>query len=268
MPLMVAVFVLRTDDPISPVPQPGQKATLEARERARREQVERLVADIENSQGNEREAKLEQLLVLAPETQLFPDELPAIREKVMEREREAQAKREAERQAELERKELERKEQERQALEAKLAKFKWQYQVSKDQLTGKPTHLAWVESINQVNFGFPYQGPQRGQLMLRIHPQHGKDLILRVERGQMLVRSYESTKVKAVFDAGNPETYAVVGPADHGTTTMFFRDYDGFTARMREAKKVKISVPFYQQGSVVFEFNVSEFDADKHSAKD
>ena len=152
-------------------------------------------------------------------------------------------------------------------MEAMLAEFKWRYQVTKDELTSKPTYVAYVNSINQINFDFPYHGAQRGTLMLRTHPQHGKDLILRVEKGQMLVRSYEDTTVKVVFDKGSPVSYRVTGPADHSTTSLFFRDYQGFVGRILKAKKVKISVPFYQQGEVVFEFNVSDFDSKKYLDK-
>jgi hypothetical protein len=103
--------------------------------------------------------------------------------------------------------------------------------------------------------------------MLRTHPQYGKDLILKVEKGQMLVQSYQDTNVKVVFDGGSPISYRVVGPEDHSTTSLFFRDYQGFVGKMMKAKTVKIAVPFYQQGNVVFEFNVSDFDSDKYLDK-
>lgn len=153
--------------------------------------------------------------------------------------------------------------QARLEMDKKLAEFKWKYRVTNDELTSKPTHFAVVQSINQVNFDFPYKGLQRGELVLRDHPQHGQDLILQVQKGQMLVRSYEETTVNVVFDEDSPVSYSVIGPSDHGTTSLFFRDYSGFVRRMMKAKKVKISVPFYQQGNVVFEFIVSDFDPRK-----
>jgi|GEM_PF-492338 len=175
--------------------------------------------------------------------------------------REEVQKREAERAAREE--QTQKADQARLAMEAMLAEFKWKYHVTNDELTSKPTYIAVVQSINQVSFDFPYQGIQRGELMLRTHPQHGEDLILRVEKGQMLVRSYEDTTVEVVFDEGSPVSYSVVGPSDHGTASLFIRDYSGFVGRMMKAKNVKISVPFYQQGNVVFEFNVSDFDSDR-----
>jgi hypothetical protein len=151
--------------------------------------------------------------------------------------------------------------------ETKPAELSWSYQVLKDDLTSKPAYAAWVMSINEVNFDFPHQGAQRGQLSLRMHPQYGKGVSLSVRRGQMLVRSYEDTTVKVVFDSGSPATYEVTGPSDHSSNYLFFRDYNGFVERMTKARKVKISVPFYQQGDVVFEFNVSDFDSKKYLRK-
>lgn len=239
----------------------------EAQEKLRQDRITSLVKEIEDLTGEERKLKLNELIDLDPTTTQYSDEVTVIKEERRKRQEEELAKREAERKKRLKMEEEAKKEQARKALEAKLAEFKWKYQVDKDDLTDKPTHIAWVKSINTVNFDFPYQGEQRGELWMRTHPQHGKDLIIRVKKGQMLVRSYEDSKVKVVFDKGSPVTYSVVGPSDHGTTSLFFRDYHGFVARMLKSKKVKISVPFYQQGNVVFEFNVSDFDTKKYLQK-
>lgn len=264
----------RNDPELNALVAKARDLQREAAERAHLKLVARLVAEIHSAQGEEREKKLERLLGLEPNTKEFPEELTAIRERNKKREEEAAAKREAEHRAEVERWDRERAERDRElaerervALEARLAEFKWKYQVTKDELTSKPTYLAVVPSINQINFDFPYQGAQRGTLMLRTHPQHGKDLIVQVEKGQMLVQSYQDTTVKVVFDGGSPISYRVVGPADHGSTSLFFRDYQGFVGKMLKAKTVKISVPFYQQGNVVFEFNVSDFDSDQYLDK-
>lgn len=239
----------------------------EAQEKFRQAKIASIVKEIDGLSGEERKLKLNELIDLDPMTTQYSDEVSAIKDERKKRREEERAKKEAERQEELKRQEAVKKEKARVALEAKLAEFKWKYQVDKDDLTDKPTYVAWLKSINSVNFGFPYQGQQRAELSMRTHPQHGKDLILRVKKGQMLVRSYEDSKVKVVFDSGSPVTYSVVGPSDHGTTSLFFRDYHGFVAKMLKSKKIKVSVPFYQEGNVVFEFNVSDFDTKKYLQK-
>lgn len=53
----------------------------EAEERARQERIARLVTKISTAEGDERIAKLDQLLSLDPNTKEFPEEIAAIREK-------------------------------------------------------------------------------------------------------------------------------------------------------------------------------------------
>ena len=137
----------------------------------------------------------------------------------------------------------------------------WHYSHSDYEMSKGRIHQATTVSSNTVDFGFPYSGSQRGTLFLRTHPKHGKDIILSIERGQFLVRSYEDSTALVRFDDGDPITYKVVGAEDHSTTTLFFRDYQGFVSRMLKSKRVRISVPVYQQGSPVFEFDVSQFDS-------
>lgn len=254
----------RNDPDLNALVDKAMDMKQKASERARREEIANLIEDIKAAQGEERRAKLEKLLLLAPNTNEFAEDIKSIKKEIRQREEMARAEAEKVRLADAERKELEREEQIRLAREAKLAEFKWKYIVENDDLTSKPVYLAVVQSINQVSFDFPYRGPQRGKLILRTHPQHGKELILKVDKGQMLVQSYEDSIVKVVFDEGSPISYRVVGPADHGTTSLFFRDYQGFVARMLKARTLKVSVPFYQEGNVVFEFDVSGFNADKY----
>lgn len=70
-------------------------------------------------------------------------------------------------------------------------------------------------------------------------------------------------------DLGNPDQMAKPPPlpTQKKKAALFLRDYHGFVDRMVKAKKVKISVPFYQQGDVVFEFNVSDFDSNRYLGK-
>jgi hypothetical protein len=128
-------------------------------------------------------------------------------------------------------------------------------------------HQATTKSQNMVNFGFPYAGPQRGTLTFRTHPKYGKDVIFNIERGQLLVRSYEDSEALVRFDDGDPITFSVVGAEDHSTEFAYFRDYHKFAEKMLKAKKVRISIPVYQQGSPIFEFDVSGFDSDEYLEK-
>lgn len=145
--------------------------------------------------------------------------------------------------------------------------LQWVYDARDDKMTGGKTRHAYVLSTNTVGFGSPYSGAQHGRLALRTDPKYGRDVIFSIERGQLLCRSYEGCDVLIRFDDGKPERFAAVGPADNSSETVFIRNYDRFLGKLRRAKVVRISMNVYQEGSPVFEFDVSGFDHAKYIGK-
>jgi hypothetical protein len=143
----------------------------------------------------------------------------------------------------------------------------WSYDVSEEKMTGGKRRIASVESTNMVDFGFPYNGPQNGHLTLRTDPRHGKDVLFRIEKGQILCPSYDGCAVQVRFDDEKPSNFAASGAADHSSEVIFLNDYNRFLAKLRKAKRVRLAVNIYQQGTPVFEFDVSGFDFDKYQAK-
>lgn len=127
-------------------------------------------------------------------------------------------------------------------------------------MTGKAVHIASVLSANTVAFDFPYQGEQRGELVIRRHPRHGGNVALRIERGQLLCAAYLECHVLVRFDNGPPSVFAAAPPSDQSTETIFIEDYARFVSKMRTATHVRISPKVYQQGNVVFTFDVKGFD--------
>lgn len=143
----------------------------------------------------------------------------------------------------------------------------WHYASREDAMTGKTQFSAMVASSNTVDFGFPYNGEQHGRLTLRIHPQHGKDVIFRLDKGQILCPSYEGCQVQARFDDGKPVRFAATGAADHSTEMVFIDDYAGFVSRLKKAKRVRLAIEVYQNGRPAFDFDVSGFDTAQYQPK-
>lgn len=144
----------------------------------------------------------------------------------------------------------------------------WDYGGQEDKMSGGTIHHASVISINLVNFSSPYSGSQNGRLVLRIDPTHGKDVIFRIERGQLLCQSYQDCEVLIRFDDGKPEKFSAIGPADNSTETIFIRNYEKFLSKMRKSKVVRLSINIYQEGAPIFEFDVSGFDFSKLTGKE
>lgn len=144
----------------------------------------------------------------------------------------------------------------KQEQEALALGLRWQYDESSEKMGRGTVKQATVRSLNEVQFGFPYSGDQRGTLHLRIHPKYGKDVMLSIEKGQFLCGIF-NCQVAVRFDAGKAQNFTAVEPADHSTTMLFLRGYDRFLASARKAKKVYIEAQFFQQGMRVFEFDIS-----------
>ena len=132
----------------------------------------------------------------------------------------------------------------------------WNYSTSSDPMGGTIKN-AYILSLNEINFQFPYQGSQRATLTLRNHPRYGKDVILGLNKGQFLC-GYPKCQVTVRFDNGKPQKYSAAEPADHSTNTLFINGYAKFLENLKKSKKLYIEAIFYQEGSKVFEFDIED----------
>lgn len=143
----------------------------------------------------------------------------------------------------------------------------WSYARAADPMSKGISHTATIRSSNTVNFDFPYEGAQNGRLTLRTDPQYGKDVIFRIEKGQILCSSYESCTVRVRFDDEDAASYTAVGAADNSTETIFLRNYSRFVEKMMKAQRVRISMNVHREGVQVFDFDVSGFNAEQYMPK-
>jgi hypothetical protein len=143
----------------------------------------------------------------------------------------------------------------------------WEYYQKADPMGRGTLYTAWVESANTVEFKFPYSGEQHGTLMLRTHPRLGKDVIFYIKKGQILCDSYEGCTVLVRFDDESPSKYHADSSNDHSTTTIFIKNYEKFIKKLQNAKRIRIEAGIYQQGSPVFEFDVTGFDQSQYQPR-
>lgn len=138
----------------------------------------------------------------------------------------------------------------------------WMYAESEDPMSSKTSRTASVISANRFEFGFPYGGPQNARLTLRRHPRWGNDVVLVIERGQILCSSYECP-VRIRFDDDPPKTFTGTEPADNSSETVFIPGFNAFEARLKKAKKLLVEVNIFQQGTLQAEFDVEGFKAER-----
>ncbi len=141
----------------------------------------------------------------------------------------------------------------------------WDYSQFEDEMGSGKVYVATIQSSNTINLDFPYNGEQYGKLTLREHPKRGKDVILKIERGQLLDSDYNDPVVVR-FDTDKPLTFSSVGASDHSTETLFLRGnaFSVFSSRLKTAKTVRIQAPIYQGGNQVFIFDVGGFNWTKN----
>lgn len=148
--------------------------------------------------------------------------------------------------------------QEQQADSARMA-AKWSYSATPDPMSSQVNRTASIQSEGTISLGFPYEGAQYGTLMIRDHPQWGRDVMLSVNEGQFNCNSYDGCTVRIRFDDAAATTWSAVEPSDNSSNLIFIRPAARFVSRMRAAKKVLIQAEFYNNGVQTFEFEVGGF---------
>lgn len=143
----------------------------------------------------------------------------------------------------------------------------WSYSHIDDEMSGKKTNIASVYSTNAVQFKFPYNGEQHASLKLRTHPRHGKDVMLSIEKGQILCYSSDECNVLVKFDDKEPIKFSALAPEDNSRDLIFIQNYNSFFEKMLSSKKVLISTKIYEEGAPTFTFDVSGFQKDQYLPK-
>ncbi len=131
----------------------------------------------------------------------------------------------------------------------------WNYQVSEDEMGNGKVLTAWVNSLNQIEFGAPYNGMQNAMLLLSVHPKYGKNVAFSIKRGVLIGES-----VQVRFGTGTPMKFRVSTPSDHSSDTFYISGYDNFISNMMEVESISIEATFYQEGNRILEFDVSGFE--------
>ncbi len=119
-------------------------------------------------------------------------------------------------------------------------------------MSGQVTKYATKESVNTVNFDFPYQGIQRGTIMVL-----DDAALFYVKKGQVVCQGgarYGTCQVRVKFDDGNEMYFDASKSGDESTTIRFPGPV--FLKLLKESKKLMIQVEVYHNGLPIFTFDV------------
>lgn len=129
----------------------------------------------------------------------------------------------------------------------------WEYSQDKDEMRGTTTYYANVDSSNELQFGFPYEGGH-ATLHLRQRPQDGLNVIVTIA-GQFTCASYMDGHVSVKFDDGPIQRFGCAEPSDGGTGTLFILGAKRFVDDLKKSRRVVIEADFYQNGGQQMDFD-------------
>lgn len=149
-------------------------------------------------------------------------------------------------------------ETEKLAAEALRRAYGWQTETNTDKMSGKNSVTRSARSVNSFNLSFPYQGQQHARLVVRKHPRWGLDVLVEIERGQ-LICDFDDCAINVRFDDGPIKSYRVNKPSDQSSQTFFIASTPAFLAQLAKAKKTFIELTFFQSSAHTVEFLTEGF---------
>lgn len=135
------------------------------------------------------------------------------------------------------------------------ANANWSYMQDTDRMTSKVVTAAWMTSTNSLRLGFPYKGDNYGKITVRQHPAHGLNVLIKIDKGQILCSSYNGCPIEIRFDDKPPMSFSGTGPADNSSDVVFLNNAQRFINEAKKAKSILISMNIYQAGAPLLEFN-------------
>jgi hypothetical protein len=139
------------------------------------------------------------------------------------------------------------------------SKSKWAYSDYKDEMRGTETRMARLTSENSIDLEFPY-GEQSGVLTVQRDPKAGLDVVLSVEKGQILCDSFTENYLSAKFDGGPIQNYKCSGASDGSSNYGFVKGPNSFLKKLKASKRVVIEAEFFQRGRQQFVFETAGLD--------
>lgn len=129
---------------------------------------------------------------------------------------------------------------------------KWEYHQSTDEMTSKPIKFAQIMSKESLDLDFPYEGLNYGQLTLR--KKDGLNIYLGIDKGQ-ISGGYDNKFITVRFDEEKPIRFSYSEPQDGSSNVIFIDNEVKFLSKLKKSKKTLISLPLYQAGNQILEFN-------------
>lgn len=140
-------------------------------------------------------------------------------------------------------------------------KENWQYHSKKDDMRSLETNFAYNDSLNSVDFDFPYNGGSKLILVLRKSSKN-QDVMLVISKGQFICGIREC-EAQFKFDDKPIKSITMSESDTHKSDTLFVafdKTEEEIIKQLKSSKKLVIEVKFYQEGAKQFTFDVSNLN--------
>lgn len=140
-------------------------------------------------------------------------------------------------------------------------KENWSYFSKNDEMRGIETKFAYNESINSVDFDFPYSGGSKLTLILRKNSKN-QDVLLSISKGQFICGMNEC-EAQFKFDDKPIQSITMSESDTHQSDALFVaydKTEDEIIKQIKLSKKLVVEVKFYQEGAKQFTFDVSNLN--------
>jgi hypothetical protein len=135
---------------------------------------------------------------------------------------------------------------------------RWMYGYSKS-----ASVFALTQSLETLQFGAPFSGPQHATLAIRYTPRDGTKVFLFIERGQFLCGP-SRCRLSVRFDDAPAVAFDALQSPDGSRTRLYLQPVGEFLRSLRTSRRVTIEADFYltgfQSGSRYLTFEGPEGD--------
>ncbi|ECO0901770.1 hypothetical protein XS16_004315 [Salmonella enterica subsp. enterica serovar Newport] len=150
----------------------------------------------------------------------------------------------------------------------------WHTYFKNDEMRGTAQRFIKSESDNVVNFGFPYEGGSKMEIVLRSKKtalrtgQKADSLplteaILVIRKGVFNCNPFNDCHVSVKFDNSKIQKYSMSGAADGVVDVIFFNNSSSFIKNIKTHKKLILEADFYQSGKEQFKFDFTRLKTEK-----
>jgi hypothetical protein len=123
--------------------------------------------------------------------------------------------------------------------------------------------FALTQSVETLQFGAPFSGPQHATLAIRYTPRDGTKVFLFIERGQFLCGP-SRCRLSVRFDDASAVAFDALQSPDGSRTRLYLQPVGEFLRSLRDSRRVMIEASFYltafQSGSRYLTFEGPEGD--------